>query len=229
MIYNFQGGANDGANPQGGVIFVNGHEVGRSTDWQEPFQADVSHYLQPGRNTIAVAVFNQDGEGGLTKSVRLSAEPSQQLPLQWEMAPQLDGVAAKWFEPQTDLTGWTSADLVTNTTLATKVGTMPAGPANDLATWYRMEFTLPDAAAGTWVPWGVVLEASGNGWIYLNNQPLGRYWEAGPQRKFYLPECWLNTGSGAKNVLTLCLRPTDKGAKLNAAEVAPYAEFAEQR
>ena len=31
MIYNFQGGANDGANPQGGVIFVNGTLYGTTT------------------------------------------------------------------------------------------------------------------------------------------------------------------------------------------------------
>lgn len=210
-----------------GVVFVNGHEVGRSSDWSEPFQANVAQYLKPGTNSIAVSVKNDDGIGGLTKPVKMFTEAVGGLPLQWEFTPRLDGVAAKWYDPQTDLSGWTSTDLDTKATIALKEGVMPSGPAQDLATWYRMEFTLPDTAAGTWVPWGLVLAASGNGWIYLNNQPLGRYWESGPQRKFYLPECWLN--KGAKNVITLCLRPTDKGAKLGAAEVAPYAEQAEYR
>jgi hypothetical protein len=106
---------------------------------------------------------------------------------------------------------------------------MPKSPAENLATWYHLTFTLPDTAVGTWVPWGAVLEASGNGWIYLNDHPLGRYWEAGPQRKFWLPECWLNTAPGATNVLTLMLRPTDQGGKLTAAEIQPYADQVEKR
>jgi len=212
-----------------GVVFVNGHEVGRSTDWAEPFQTDVSRFLQAGNNTIAVLVTNKDGIGGLTKPARLYVEPSNRLALNWEMAPQLNGSKAKWYAPKTKTKGWKSVMLDTTNSLAVKQGVMPAGPADSLATWYRMPFTMPTTAKGTWDPWGVVLEASGNGWIYLNGHPLGRYWEAGPQRKFYLPECWLNTDGRASNVLTLCLRPTDKGAKLTAAEVAPYAEFAEKR
>ena len=211
-----------------GVVFVNGHEVGRSTSWSEPFTADVTTLLKPGANSIAVAVRNEDGIGGLTKPARLSADPANQLPLAWEISPQLDGVAARWYAPSADVSGWNSVDLVTNTVVPVKEGDMPSAPADSLATWYRLTFTLPDTT-GAWVPWGVVLQASGNGWIYLNDQPLGRYWEAGPQRKFWLPECYLNTAPGATNVLTLMLRPTDKGAKLTAAEVQPYADQIEKQ
>ena len=72
----------------------------------------------------------------------------------------------------------------------------------------------PPADPHVWVPWGLYINASGNGWIYLHGHTLGRYWEAGPQRKFFLPACWLNFGPKAKNNVTLCLRHTDHTAQL---------------
>jgi len=73
------------------------------------------------------------------------------------------------------------------------------------------------------------INATGNGLIYLYCHHLGRWWEIGPQRDFYLPECWLNFGPGQKNTLTFSLRRTDRGAELHGVEIAPYANFAERR
>jgi hypothetical protein len=92
-----------------------------------------------------------------------------------------------------------------------------------------MEFELPEPAKDVWVPWRAILDASGNGFVYLNGHALGRYWEIGPQREFYLPECWLKFGAGEKNLLTVCLRATDRGSTLRAAEVQPYADQVERR
>lgn len=55
---------------------------------------------------------------------------------------------------------------------------------------------------------------------------IGKHWEAGPQREFFLPECWLKFG-GAKNVLVLGLRQAVNGAAIKAAEVSPYPDSAE--
>ena len=73
------------------------------------------------------------------------------------------------------------------------------------------------------------LNATGNGSLYLNGHPLGRYWQAGPQHDFFLPECWLNLGQGRTNLLALSLRPVDKGAAIQSAVVEPYSQFAEKR
>ena len=199
---------------------------------------NLASFLKSGNNDILV-LYENGGQGnggkgmeelaGLKSGALAGGDPTGHLALNWELSSQLDGVAGKWYLPTTIPEDWTPVALDLIGTLPEKKGDMPAGPATDLATWYRLEFTLPAAAPHTWAPWGVVLQASGNGWIYLNDQPLGRYWEAGPQRKFYLPECWLKTGAGQKNILTLCLRPTAKGATLSGAEVQPYAGFAEQR
>ena len=63
--------------------------------------------------------------------------------------------------------------------------------------------------------------------MYLNGHDIGRHWELGPQREFFLPECWLDFGPGKTNVLVLGLRQTMNGAKLNAAEISPFAGFAD--
>lgn len=72
------------------------------------------------------------------------------------------------------------------------------------------------------------INASGNGFMWLNGHNIGRHWEAGPQREFYLPECWLHFG-GKKNVIVLGLRQTASGAFVKGIEIAPYPNQAEKR
>lgn len=105
-----------------------------------------------------------------------------------------------------------------------------APPAPDaLLTWYRTEFALPEQNPHVWVPWHLHLEAKGNGFIYLNGHCLGRYWQAGPQHDFFLPESWLNFGANPTNALALDLRPDGKGVSVQAMSIAPTTEFAETR
>jgi hypothetical protein len=95
--------------------------------------------------------------------------------------------------------------------------------------WYRLRFALPSPEAHVWVPWKLHLEAAGNGFLYLNGHALGRWWEIGPQKDFYLPECWLNFGPGSTNVVSLCLRPTTGWPGVRSASVSPCRDFAEAR
>lgn len=101
--------------------------------------------------------------------------------------------------------------------------------SNALLTWYRMECELPAQKPGIWVPWHLHLEANGNGFIYVNGRCLGRYWQAGPQHDFYIPETWLHFGAGRINTIVLNLRPIDKGVCVQAAQMAPDTAFAEFR
>jgi beta-galactosidase len=61
-----------------GTLYVNGRRIGESHDWQLPAVFDIKSSLHPGTNTIAVAVQNRNGSGGLNKSVTLqfAAEPT---------------------------------------------------------------------------------------------------------------------------------------------------------
>ena len=105
-------------------------------------------------------------------------------------------------------------------------GIQPKDHQDALLTWYRLEFELPANPAGQWIPWRLLINASGNGFMWLNGRDIGKHWEAGPQREFYLPECWLKFGGG-KNVIVLGLRQTINGATIKAAEVSPYPNSAE--
>jgi hypothetical protein len=163
--------------------------------------------------------------------VYLEGEKPQGVSLRWQLAPDIEGCAGRWWQPQLDSHGWQQVELDATKPIDRKRGlsSTPQGKPDSLVTWYRAEFELPEPAKDRWVPWRAVLDASGNGFVYLNGHNLGRYWEVGPQREFYLPECWLKFGAGEKNVLTVCLRATERGSMLRAAEVLPYADQAEWR
>ena len=60
-----------GSIDEDGRIYVNGRNVGESQDWQVPTVVDIKSSLHPGENTIAVAVQNWNGSGGLDKGVSL--------------------------------------------------------------------------------------------------------------------------------------------------------------
>ncbi len=47
-----------------------------------------------------------------------------------------------------------------------------------------------DQSDGTFVnpvPWRLLINACGNGFMRLNGHDIGRHWDAGPQRELYLP------------------------------------------
>lgn len=98
-----------------------------------------------------------------------------------------------------------------------------------LLTWYRMQFELPSPKPGVWVPWHLHLEATGNGFIYVNGRCLGRYWQVGPQHDFYIPETWLHFGAGKINTIVLNLRPTGDDVYVRDVQVVPDNAFAEFR
>jgi beta-galactosidase len=63
-----------------GWVYVNGQMAGESHDWQESPAFDVKRFLHPGTNTIAVAVANNSGAGGVNKGVTLLFQEKPELP-----------------------------------------------------------------------------------------------------------------------------------------------------
>lgn len=192
---------------------------------------DVGGLLRAGDNEIVLLYENIGHEHGYIPMEELSGvrraglglaadETAIAKPLDWQVALDLGGVAAGWIRPDFVPQDWEKVSLDTGRVIARKGnGIQPQGPRDGLLTWYRIEFELPEAAS---IPWRLLLDASGNGFMWLNGHDIGRHWEIGPQREYYLPECWLNSGEGRKNVLMLGLRQTVNGAELRAAEVSPY-------
>ena len=203
-----------------GVVYVNGEKIADTSDWSQVYTFDVAKQLKPGKNVIAIIVKNTDGAGGLAQGVSFeSAVESSLVKSDWQYSGDSAGSAGKWWASDLDDSGWEKLSL----------GGDGPKPSNALLTWYRVKFELPEQKSGVWVPWKIRMDATGNGFVYLNDHPLGRYWQIGPQREYFLPECWLKFGQGQKNVVTLSLRPTNDGASLKAAEVSPYAQWAEKR
>lgn len=213
----------------GGTLWVNGKEVASHNAWDKPFVADIARYVHVGKNDIAIVVSNNSGAGGLLKGVRLFSELSIEKPLRWEVATDLAGITGKVCEGNTSEGRWTTVRLDTAKPLARKGRDVWCkGECDGLLTWYSVTFDMPATPSGCWIPWRAIVNASGTGYMWLNGHNIGRYWEAGPQREFYLPECWLNMGG--RNTLVIGLRQSEQnGAVLGGVEILPYYEDAELR
>ncbi len=192
---------------------------------------DIGSLLHAGDNEIVLLYENIGHEHGYIPMEELSGvrqaglaadETTLAKPLSWQVALDLGGVAAGWTRPDFAAKGWEQVTLDTTRVIARKGKVLPQGQRDGLLTWYRIEFELPERSSAASIPWRLLLDASGNGFMWLNGNDIGRHWEVGPQREYYLPECWLNFGANRKNVLMLGLRQTINGADLRAAEVAPY-------
>lgn len=212
-----------------GTLWVNGKEVASHNEWDKPFIVNIASYIKPGVNSIAIVVSNGSGAGGVLKAVRLQQELKIIKPLTWEVSADLGGVEQGFISSALKKEDWKIVPLQTDGELKRKGnGIQPKGSHDALLTWYAVEFDLPQQTQGVWIPWRAVVNASGSGYMWLNGHNIGRHWEEGPQREFYLPECWLKFG--AKNTLVFGLRQSENnGALLQGVEIAPYYNDAEIR
>lgn len=214
-----------------GKLYVNGQFVAEHAAWDKPFVVNIAKFIHTGENSISVVVTNANGAGGMVKPVRLLRQLKIEKPLQWKVALDISGVVSNWSAPQADVSNWEKIALNTSMLIPRKGNNIQPKATNDaLFTWYRIEFELPENQKGVWIPWRMIVNASGTGYMWLNGHNIGRHWEIGPQREFYLPECWLNVGKNKKNVLVFGLRQSAKnGASLQAVEILPYSSDAELR
>ena len=199
-----------------GSVYVNGELAGESTEWDKPVKLDLSKQLHAGKNLIAVIVHNDSGSGGLGLGVTLQATPAageDPSALQYEIGAQCTGDASNWFAADFDDSSWASA--------AESTKDHPSS-----LDWYRFHFAVPTPPAHAWVPLKLRLDAVGSGFIYLNGHPLGRWWEQGPQKDYFLPECWLKRDGD--NVVAISLLGA-KGEGVKAASVLPYEDLSETR
>lgn len=201
-----------------GWVYLNGHRLGRTSDWSREYSFDVTKRWQPGRNTLAIVVKNVDGGGGLGHVTLAELAKSAPIPLTSIGRPA--GDESHWWVPGGDISGWRPVNLAATNTASTSGVSL---------VWYRLSFSLPAPPASEWVPWHAHLNASGDGFVYLNGHPLGRYWKAGPQHDFFLPECWLDFGMTQSNNLTISLRAPTGAVALRPPVIEPYATSAETR
>ncbi len=204
-----------------GWVFVNGAKVGENHKWDEPVQVDVKGSLHVGKNSIAVVVRNYGGQGGLYEVPVLSGGSDNGSGLSWNIAElkgvkehwEADKVSGSWKKVALDVTQPVGRKIVSKSAAAS-----PGTPTtNSLTTWYKLSFDKP----ATHRTVALRVDALGNGFIWLNGHALGRFWQVGPQREYYLPDCWLKPG---KNDLTFVLRPVDGYSSVRAAEITAWGE-----
>jgi Glycosyl hydrolases family 35 len=202
-----------------GWIFVNGQKIGDTREWNRSYRFDAAQALHPGHNVVAVVVRNREGMGGLGPVALALAD-----------APIVGKVGQLYYsdQPAYEAAEWSREDLPDASWRTENLPEVPTRSVS-LLSWHRLAFELPAPDSSVWVPWLIRLHTNGNGFVYVNGHPLGRYWQSGKQSDFYLPECWLHFGAGKKNVVTLCLRQVDTPIAFESAEVLPYEVYAEQR
>jgi beta-galactosidase len=66
-----------------GWVYINGQLAGESHDWTAHPSFELRKFLHEGTNMIAVAVHNNDGEGGINNGVSLEVA-EKPVPLQWK-------------------------------------------------------------------------------------------------------------------------------------------------
>lgn len=79
-----------------------------------------------------------------------------------------------------------------------------------LLTWVTASFTLnPETISLKSTPLWLHIEQQGNGFVYVNGHCLGRCYDYGPQRDYYIPDCWVNRDG--ENRVAVSLMPNSQG------------------
>jgi len=200
----------------------------KETEYDNQF--DLAGLLKEGHNEVWLVYENIGHEHGYFPMEELCGIRTAGLSdgvttinkvLKWDYSPNLSGIEHKFTDAAFDSKDWKIVPLDTTFLIPRKGNNIqPKVKQSALFTWYKAEFKLPENAdKGTW---RLLINASGNGFIYINGHNIGRHWEAGPQREFYIPECWLNLKAGEKNNITLGLRQTVNGAVIRSMEIQNY-------
>ena len=200
----------------------------KETEYDNRF--DITGLLKKGHNEVWLVYENIGHEHGYFPMEELCGIRSAGLAvsdalidkkLKWEYADNLAGVQKGFTDSIFHPKNWATIPLDTTFNIPRKGNNLqPKGTQNALLTWYQAEFTLPENAGKH--TWRLLINASGNGYIYVNGHNIGRHWEVGPQREYYIPECWLNLKKGQKNNIVLGLRQSVNGAVIKAMEVRSY-------
>ena len=183
-----------------GWFYVNGHLVGEIHTWDVPVSYPVGKYLHKGQNSIAIVVRNNDGPGGLTGAVALEQPLPKSSGAQFKWTDQYRVQKSKSYALDTKL-------QIPENEHPNVRGLRPVGAAHLVRSTVQFDLQSSNQI------WQILIEAGGDGFLTLNGHALGRYWEVGPQRAFFLPKPWLKK----HNVLELTVVPGRFGDRIKAA------------
>jgi len=189
-----------------GWFYLNGHLLGEIHHWDTPVNLPCAEFAHTGINEVSIVVHNIEGDGGLTGDVFIhDGIPAGAAPaMLWTDVYRPEAPTEYGLADSSDIPEFEHPKVQ---------GPRPNGSAHLVKS--RLYFGKPDHDFA----WQIVLEAGGDGFLTLNGHPLGRYWEVGPQRGFFLPSCWLR----AVNELDLTVVPGRFGDRIKAAELRPLS------
>jgi hypothetical protein len=188
-----------------GWFYVNNQLVGHLGSYGVPGSFPVAAYLRPGKNELAVVIRNDAGQGGLTgpMSIEMPIPASAPFKLEWtDRYEPVGPVTTVNLNPDRNIPIYEHP----------KLSGGRKSSANPLVK-STLRFDLPAAKPG--MAWTLMLKAGGDGFISLNGKALGRYWEVGPQRQYFLPPSFLKP----HNVLELTVVPGRLGDRITAAQL----------
>lgn len=152
------------------------------------------------RNALVIAVEKPWAFSGLWGPVSLGFQ-AQGRPVEgWEFAPSLARMPGAL-----ESGDWTASP-----------------PAGATLCWHRSSIRLP-APEGWTIQWKLVLEGQSEARIFLNGEHIGNYYPIGPQKEFYLPECYLK--AGADNELAIAVFGGTSAPEIAKLSVEPYREY----
>jgi glycosyl hydrolase family 35/beta-galactosidase-like protein len=193
-------------------VFVNGkliknyafrHEKSR-TDNIESAGFDITKAMKFGQeNSIAVVFYFKDIGDGIYNQVILRAL-DRYAGVNWEVREELDGQIEKWHKQALSAIdeNWKKC-----------IGIEDLPPNVDSMLWVKTSITFP-ISYDMWIPRYLELKnIPGKCIIWWNGTILGRYWDIGPQTKFYIPEPIIKT----ENEITILFIPLGKPLELVTA------------
>lgn len=149
-------------------IFVNGELLTEKKSRISPVTFDLKDLVKVGENNLVIVVDNYDiyAEGGITPA-RLTYNGEIGI------CPERIGHASAMSCEEGNLLSFGQREK-----------------KDALLKWSKISFVLPEdynISSHCFL----TIKAEGNGKLFLNGHPIGRYWKKGMQSDFYLPECWL--------------------------------------
>jgi hypothetical protein len=185
-----------------GWIYVNGKFVGETHDWASPWSFSITNKVHVGENQLVVVVKNTDGPGGINGAATIGAPAfgGKRLGLEWTNS----------FVPK----GSSNYSLDSTSPLQRIEHPRLSGdrPKGNLLVRSKITFAKPNFGSNATE---IVLSAGGDGFLTLNGKGLGRYWEVGPQRAYFIPRNWMKD----QNVLEYTCTPGRLGDRIKAAEL----------
>ncbi len=183
-------------------IYLNDKFVAETHEWSTPWSFEVADKARVGTNRLTIVVKNSGGEGGINGPINITGP----MPAGRSVQPQWTDRFAPISKETVALV---KADLPR--LVHPKIeGTRTLGPSPLVRSTVRFKrYAHPGFATE------ILLDAAGDGFLTLNGRPLGRFWESGPQRAFYLPETWLKDD----NVLELTVVPGRLGDRIKSARL----------